>query len=598
MYTRLTSLGALRQLLLLILIAVGLNFNTLFNEYAADDELVLTKNSIVAKGVLGIPEIFSSDLLAGTSDATNALKQARYRPLTLALFAVEYQFFGTNPLVSHLINVLLFVLLISLLFKLLNNHLLKGNGALAFITCLLFVVHPIHTEVIANVKSRDELLTFIFLLSSLLCVCSYISKPSYYFISSSVTLFLFALLTRESAVTFLAVLPLIFYFFYTIDLKKTMRIMLPFLGILIAYLGVRFIIVGMQHHSTATIMDSPFLFASNTEAFATKIYILFKCIVLLIYPHPLSCDYGFNQIPYVGIFSLPFAVSFLLVMLLVFFSVLGFRKKSLFGFSILYFFITMSLASNFIVDIGTPLSERLLFQPSLAICLAGAVLFERIQFTNKNVAGIALLITLLLFSIKTLFRNPQWKNNETLYLADVNSAPNSVRTNVYAAVNSVLKAHKTKEEKEKRILFQNAVSYGEHARQLFNSYPDTYLALGYAYLGLSDELKAAENWIIALRLNPNNTITQQCGIMLSNRFLEKGNALFAQQMTDSALLYYSNSVALNKYNIEAWYKLGGNYFIKNDTKNGIEAWQQVVNLAPNYPLNRADFEPKIPAIKR
>ena len=109
------------QLYLLIFIAVALNFNTLFNEYAVDDELVLTKNTLVTNGISGIPKLLTHDLLYGTPNAENSLTQARYRPFSLVIFAIEYQLFGANPFVSHLINILLFTILIILLFKLLQN---------------------------------------------------------------------------------------------------------------------------------------------------------------------------------------------------------------------------------------------------------------------------------------------------------------------------------------------------------------------------------------------------------------------------------------------------------------------------------------------
>ena len=155
------------QIFILIFIAVGLNANTLFNDYALDDAVVMTENRFVAKGLNGISEILTSDYVYGYTSKENILTGVRYRPFSLIFFAVEHQFFGANPLVSHLINILLFTLLTALLYKLLQVSVFREqNQYLAFVTCLLFAVHPIHTEVIANVKSRDELIAFIFILFS------------------------------------------------------------------------------------------------------------------------------------------------------------------------------------------------------------------------------------------------------------------------------------------------------------------------------------------------------------------------------------------------------------------------------------------------
>ena len=156
------------QLVALIVLAFLININTLSNDYALDDAVVLTQNSIVKKGVSGIPEMLTSNYLKGYTTDVNLLSGSRYRPLTLVAFALEYQFFGEQPFVSHLINLLLYLMLIVLLFKFLRMAMPISQQYLIFITVLIFSIHPVHTEVIANVKGRDELLAFILLLSALI----------------------------------------------------------------------------------------------------------------------------------------------------------------------------------------------------------------------------------------------------------------------------------------------------------------------------------------------------------------------------------------------------------------------------------------------
>lgn len=577
------------QLFCLLIVAVSLNLNTLFNEFAVDDEEVLTQNSLVKQGIKGIPKILTTDLLYGTPDAENSLVQPRYRPLSLVIFAVEYQIFGLNPFVSHLINILLFALLIALLFKLLQKLFHKYSHYLAFITCLVFAVHPIHTEVIANIKSRDEILTFIFLISSLFYFIRHSEKPSTKALITALLFFFLALLTRESAVTFIMVIPLVLYYFFKQPVKKALLSAVPALVVLIGYVSLRIIVVGVGHPAASSIMDSPFLYATGSQAFATKVFILFKYISLLFFPYPLSCDYGFNQIPYVDILSIPFLLSFLLLIGLLVYAIVFFRKKSVLSFSIFYFIITISLASNFIIDIGTPLSERLLFQPSLAFCILIAIFYVFVIRHFALVANIVLLLILIPFSIKTISRNAEWKNNQTLYFTDVISAPNSVRTNLYAAINHLLKANNESSNDAKMQDLRRAVYYGEQASAIFHNYPDIYKTLGYAYFGLQDYLNAADNWLLESKFNPSDKAAQARIIMLSNVLFDKANKFYALHNIPEAIKYYQKSVDLNINNVEAWYKLGGNYFLMNDTKNGIEAWQNVISLAPNHALNKEEF---------
>ena len=80
------------QLIILVLLAVGLNINTLFHEYALDDIVVMTENRFVEKGIKGIPDILTSDYVNGYSTQENILTGARYRPFSLLIFALEHQF--------------------------------------------------------------------------------------------------------------------------------------------------------------------------------------------------------------------------------------------------------------------------------------------------------------------------------------------------------------------------------------------------------------------------------------------------------------------------------------------------------------------------
>ena len=551
--------------------------------------MVLTKNTLVTNGISGIPKLLTHDLLYGTPNAENSLTQARYRPFSLVIFAIEYQLFGANPFVSHLINILLFTILIILLFKLLQNLFQEYNSYLAFVACLLFVVHPIHTEVIANVKSRDEIITVILQLISLFYFIRYSEKRSVPSLIIGLCSYFLALLTRESAVTFIAIIPLVLYFFFNQSIKKALLQSLPLIAVFIGYILLRIYIVGFSNPTTNSILDSPFLFASSSQAFATKVYILLKDICLLFFPHPLYFDYGFNQIPYVNILSFQFLISVLVLTSLISYAIYTFRRKAIVSFSIFYFLITISLASNILVDIGTPLSERLLFQPSLAFCIVIALFYLKTVKHFKIVVNAIFLIILVLFSIKTISRNTQWKNNQTLFFADVISAPDSFRTNLYAAINYALKADKETDKELKKHDFQKAAFYGEKSLSIYHNYPDTYLVLGDAYFGLHAYYKAADNWILADKFDSSNPPALKRANMLSAFLFEEGINFYRKHNINEAIKCFQKSTELNNKNVESWYYLGGIYFAMDDTKNGIEAWQNVINLSPNHPINKDQF---------
>lgn len=578
------------QLFILLLIAIGLNVNTLFNEYAVDDVVVMTENTLVEKGFKGIPEIFTTDLLFGFDKTGNGLSEARYRPLALVVFAIEYQLFGANPFVSHLLNVLFFAILIALLYKLLQTYVFREqNKFLAFFTCLLFVVHPIHTEVIANVKSRDELIAFILLIVSLITLFRNAEKRSPGMLFTGLFCFFLALLTRESAVTFIGVFPLMLYFFFYKSLKKTLLLSLPLIVIFTSYLLFRFFIIGFNHSTGTDVLNSPFFNATASEAFATKVFILIKYLGLLFFPHPLSFDYGFNQIPYINIYSFKFILSFIISLSLIVFAIFTFKKRSLFSFCILYFIVTISLAANFVVDIGTPLSERLLFQPSLAFCVIIAAFYIKGRKRFKLLANASLLIIFLLFSLKTYLRNNEWKNNGTLMLADVISAPNSARANLYAGEMYLAKAKIETNGELKNEYLKKAVQYGEKSNDIYPYYSITYIDLGIAYFGLLDYFKTADLWIKAYNLDPSSPEQKKRIEMLSSVFFKEGNKFHEKGNIGDAIKCYLKSIELKRNSVEVWYNLGGNYFLINDINNGIDAWQNVLKLSPTHQFNKDEF---------
>lgn len=578
------------QLIILLLLAFGLNINTLFNDYAMDDSTAMLDNVLVHKGIKGIPEIVSHDLFSGDTDVNQSgLSGGRYRPVTLVIFAMEYQFFGKNPMADHLINILFFALLIVLLFKILHDYIFRDqNKYSAFLTCLLFTVHPIHTEVIANIKSLDEILAFILLIASLNALIQHAEKNAVPKLIAGLLFFFLALLTKETAVTFIGILPLVLYFFFNRSIKKAILFSIPLVAVFMVYILLRFSIIGYSTYVKPEIINSPYLFASVSQAFATKIYVLLKYVSLLFFPHPLSSDYSYNQIPYINIASFQFILSILILASLVAYAIYTFKRKSIYSFAIIYFFITIFLFTNFLINLGAPLADRFLFQPSLAYCIVIAGIYLHFAEKYKLPASIILLVILLFFSVKTISRNADWKNNETLCLADVISSPNSVKTNLIAANIYITKARSESNEGLKEEYLKKAIKYDEQVLKIYPQYlnSDLYGNLGLAYFLKKDYFKAADNWLMASR--SDSTISASTR-MLSDIMFKEGIKFHKIGNFDEAVRYYKKSVELNEKNVEAWYNLGGNYFLLNDIKNGVAAWQNVLILDPRHPLNKNEF---------
>jgi hypothetical protein len=197
------------QILVLIFMAFLLYGQTIRNGYMLDDRLVITENSVVKQGVSGIPTLLTHDSFYGfDNDLGRTGQRKTYRPLSFVMFAVEWQFFPNMPVAGHIVHVILYaglgVVLLFLLRRLFRASSKEKNGSfltewLPFGAALLFVVHPIHTEVVNNIKSRDEILALLCALGSLLLLIKSIDTTSPKLHVTSVLLFGLALLSKESA---------------------------------------------------------------------------------------------------------------------------------------------------------------------------------------------------------------------------------------------------------------------------------------------------------------------------------------------------------------------------------------------------------------
>lgn len=540
------------KLFSLVLFSLILNINTLFHEYALDDIVVLTENKFVKEGIKGIPKILQTDYIAGYSSEANILAGARYRPLSLISFALEYQFFGANPMMSHAINIFLFILLILLFYKLLKSYLFPNRtDSLAFFTALLFIAHPVHTEVIANVKSRDEILVLIFSIGSIILCFRYLETKNLTILFSSLGVFFLALITKETALTFILTLPLFIYFFSKNSISGSLRSTIPFLLVFTGYMLLRYAVVGFAEYPVTDVTNSPYLYAGPTEAFATKVFVILKYISLCFLPLHLSTEYGYNQIPYVGINSAEFIISAITILILIFVATVGFKKRSLLSFSILFFFATLSIGTNFLFDMGAPMAERILFQPSLAFCLLFALLIIKVREFSKATSATVLFITLILFSVKTIARNQEWKNNETLFLSDVKTSPNSARINLYACEQYIIKANKSEDLKLRNEYLDKAEEYAKRSLEIQNKFAYTYLRLGLVYFHKGNYMGAADEWMIAYRLEPKNPETIKWTSYLSDVLAGEASKNMYMGNMQEAIIQYKKSIDLNPKNEHA-----------------------------------------------
>ena len=577
------------QLWFIVIISAVFYINTLSNQFALDDVMVLTENKSVKQGLSGFGDIITKDGFYGYVGDVNDLSGGRWRPLSLLVFATEYQIFEDNPAVYHLTNFLLYILCCVVFYKLLTKYIFRSNAVAAFIAALIFAIHPVHTEVVANIKSLDEILSLLFLLSTLYFSLEYISDDRKKInLVKALACYAFALLSKENGITFLFIIPLTFYFFTNKNARERLLYYLPFLLVGVIYLLIRFTFFGAGGHPTA-ILNAPFLYANFQQQLATKTLILGKYLLLLFIPYPLSCDYSYNQIPYVDFSSVYVWIVILIYVALFSFALINVKRKNVFAYGILFFLFSISIVSNFLVDIGATMGERFLFQPSVgfAICigLLLSAVFSIKKYTKATWYFLG-LITVLAGCI-ILPRNRDWESNEKLFLQDVKNSPNNLRLNLNAGTQYI--AYADADSTQKEMYLGKALVYLQRAIQIHPGTVEPYLNAGIVYQRLGSIDSAESYWNQARSIEPDNYKLHEYDSFLSLVYLNKGmKAAKTDKDFTKGILYIQKSINYQS-TADNWCDLGAIYFAMGNYKEAKVNFAKALAINPNHPMAKGGY---------
>ena len=373
-----------------------------------DDPKYLTQNKRVQ--VLSFESI--ADLFTRTK-----IGYHHYIPLTLLSFAIENHFFGLDPKIFILNNILLHC--VNVLLVLWFVFLLLKRFDIAFMTAALFAVHPVHVESVAWIVERKDVLYTLFYLGSII---SFIysakreqKKNSFY--SLSLLLFLFSLFSKPAAVTLPIVLLLIDLYFhgdiYVFDWKKMAGALfnkIPFFILSGIFVLIAF---GQQKPGLFDIY-------SRLEHIMIGSYGFMFYVVKLIMPSGLSCFYPVpakinNSLPI--LFSIAPAVLVAAVFSLAF----VFRKKRELLFGLLFYCVTISLVTFFGASTALA-SDRYTYVPSIGVFLIASYLVCHLV-SHESIKNMAVRLSLkfliscffVVLAIMTFDRCKIWENGITLW---------------------------------------------------------------------------------------------------------------------------------------------------------------------------------------
>ena len=594
--------------------------NTLNHEYAFDDDVITKKNYLVQKGTGGISEIFQHSYTYGFDRDNSSV----YRPLIIAMMAVEVGIVGNSPKTHHLINVLLYGFSCVLFYwMLLNLFALSSGGGLRkefaqisrktntspiekknFLSqshagnqstliiilsmVFLFITHPIHTEVVANIKSRDEILCFMFAILSLSSALHYFDKEKISSYLMMMVFFFMAVLTKETGITFSVMIPVTLLFFRGKKYLSLIKVIAGLGVVVLVYLLLRAEVLDKSRGNEMKLINNSLVAAKSLSVMIpSKICLLGKYLSMLFYPHPLSHDYSFNQIPARGWGDAVTIINFTGILTLFLYGMFFLLKKDALLYCVIFFLVTLSPVSNLFFLISASFAERFLFLPSVGFCIGLPLLLERAKQLifqrgksdgtgkdikknetgkdikknetgsdiKKNEAGkdfkknetgnnikksgniffiLIISVIVMIFSTMTISRNPDWKNNVTLFAAGVKNSPNSFRTHAgYADQFRVKGEVERNPELRKRYLVIAIEEYKKSIAILEDTPPNWYnLGVCYYMIDEKENAKNAYKKTIALEASHKDALNNLGVIYFEKRQFAEAQECFEKDQNE------------------------------------------------------------------
>ncbi|XP_053574781.1 protein O-mannosyl-transferase TMTC1 [Bombina bombina] len=563
-------------------------------EFVHDDVWAILNNPD-SRGDTPVSSIFSNDFWGkGMSDNSS---HKSYRPLCVLSFRLNVFFWGMEPFYFHAVNVFLHCLVSSLLMFTCHKVVFKDR-ILALAAALLFSAHPIHTEAVAGIVGRADVLSCLLFLLSFL---SYIrsvevwssedrvpSTTSPLFLVLSLVLGTCAMLVKETGVTVFGVC--LIYDLLCLCPKRLKRplssdqakpmwyVASPFLkraalvschATVVLYFRLRIMGGSMPLFSE---QDNPASFSPYIlTRLLTHSYLLAFNAWLMLAPMTLCYDWQVGSIPLIhSMWDERNMATFLLLMILV---SLGWHclsvskrmehRELLVG--LLFLIFPFIPASNLFFRVGFVVAERVLYMPSMGFCILCVqglkTLHSRTSQRRSSALTSCFLVLLILYSWKTVTQSECWKSREALFRSGVQTLPHNAKVHYNYA--NFLKDQNRKDE---------AINHYKTVLRLYPQHPSALNNLG----TLTSNTTAAEEYYRrALNISPQH----------SRALFNLGNLLRTLGRDDEAEILLKESLSHGPYFADAYSSLGSLLTDQKRHKEAEEIYQDgIKNCADSSDL--------------
>ena len=417
----------LSKWLLFCLIALALYGVSLYGEFVFDDRGIIDHYAVL-QNPFELKQIFS--LPYWTEEA------GLYRPVTLLSYGINFLFLSTSPVGFHFVNILLYGFIAYFLYKLLK--VLHADETHAFLAAIIFIFFPIHSEVVANITGRSELLALFF---SLLFLIEILKEKINVW---KIGLFLFlSIAAKETGIAAIPIALVIIFIKENNIYENTRSIIRKYLypglaGLVavVSYFSLRLLILGQEYFIgiETSIVENPLIKTSWIERVPTAFSILTMYVKKTFIPQNLCSDYSFNQIPTISNFFHIGPIMGIIIFIAAIISIIYFIKRDpRVSLGSAFFLFAYLPISNLFFPIGTIAGERLMFYPSVGLAIISSVICLKIYnylLSKKELyakIGLGIFITLMfIYAFISIQRSIDWLSEKRLFLSASKCAPNSI----------------------------------------------------------------------------------------------------------------------------------------------------------------------------
>ncbi len=473
------------SLLLLAIATFAVYANALSNGFVSDDITGIVNNLAIKKTwniPIGIPNI---------------------------LFSLLFRSFGPNAAIFHLHSIFWHILVTLAAYACVRT--LSKRNDLAFLTSLLFGIHPVHTEAVAFISDLPYLLySFFSLLTLTVVLWKSQNQMQWKWMAVATLTAMLAFLSSEKAVVlpFLLVMALLLFRSW-----KTVLALWPIGLAWIVYLV--FPLMNRLPARIQTVSVDPSGKLAVSDPFLIFPIAIANYLKLSIYPINLSLyheDFALYRWQ-LNLYTIV-TIGWLVVTIM-----LAKVNRVLFFFALFFFIALSPLLLPF--NLNWFVAERYMYLASFGLVGIAAYLLLALKKWQPLFFWIAVSVVVLFLGAGTVKRNQDWYNEDTLWLATVAASPTSSKAHVNIGAIKLRKGD-----------VNGAITSFEQAARLNPSNPEPWNNLGYIFFTRGEYEKAQAYVEKALSLNSN---VQVSVVLLARIHLARGNLDLAQTYLNKAL---------------------------------------------------------------